>query len=88
MWRGFENGLVEYGKVICEVWKERGYKDTCWEKINAYLDTSKPITFPNWIGNEAIHLSHKSNLVRKFPDYYKQYWPDVPDNIEYIWPKN
>jgi len=88
MWRGFENGLVEYGKTICEVWKERGYKDTCWEKINAYHDTSKPITFPKWVGDDAVHLSHKSNLIKKFPDHYKQLWPDVPDNIEYIWPKN
>jgi len=88
MWRGFENGLVEYGKIICEVWKERGYKDTCWEKINSFLDNSKPFTLPNWIGDETVHLSHKSNLIRKFPDHYKTFWPDVPDDIEYVWPVN
>jgi Pyrimidine dimer DNA glycosylase len=86
MWRGFENALVEYGKVICNVWKERGYKDTCFAKINAFYDSTKPNTLPDWIGNEDIHLSHKSNLIRKNPEYYKRFWPDVPDNIEYIWP--
>jgi len=86
MWRGYENGLVEYGLVICQVWKERGYKDTCFEKISAYKDTSKPIVYPSWIGREDIHLSHKSKLVQKEPSFYKQIWPDVPDNLEYVWP--
>jgi len=86
MWRGYENGLVEYGKVICQVWKEKGYKDTCYEKISIYNDPSKPVIFPPWIGREGIHLSHKSKLIQKDPSYYKPQWPDVPDNLEYVWP--
>lgn len=86
MWRGYENGLVEYGKVVCEVWKERNYKDTCYEKISAYHDPSKPVEYPSWLGREDIHLSHKSKLVQKEPAFYKQIWPDVPDNLEYVWP--
>ena len=86
MWRGHENALALYGMVVCEVWLERGYKDTCWNKINAFYDASKPIVIPKWVGNEQFHLSHKSNLIRKNPDHYKQLWSDVPDNIEYVWP--
>ena len=88
MWRGYENALAQYGMIVCEVWLERGYKDTCWGKINAYFDKTKPLNYPKWIGNEDLHLSHKSNLLRKQPDYYKQYWPDTPNNLEYIWPVN
>ena len=86
MWRGYENGLVEYGLVICQVWKERGYKDTCYEKIGVYHDPSKPVTFPDWIGREDIHLSHKSKLIQKDSAFYKPVWPTVPDNLEYVWP--
>ena len=86
MWRGYENALAYYGMIICEEWQERGYKDTCWNKINAFYDASKPIVIPKWVGNEQFHLSHKSNLIRKNPDHYKQLWSDVPDNIEYVWP--
>ena len=85
MWRGHENALALYGMVVCEVWLERGYKDTCWNKINAFYDASKPIVIPKWVGNEQFHLSHKSNLIRKNPDHYKQLWPDIPDNIPYVW---
>ena len=88
MWRGHENALALYGMVVCEVWLERGYKDTCWNKINAFYDASKPIVIPKWVGNEQFHLSHKSNLIRKNPDHYKQLWPDIPDNIPYVWSTN
>ena len=87
MWRGHEQALVVYGCAVCSVWKARGYKDTCFEKI-ANFTTNEQITLPNWIGRDDIHLSHKSNLIRKYPEYYKPLWPDIPDNLEYIWPTN
>lgn len=86
MWRGYENGLVEYGLVICQVWKERGYKDTCYDKIGVYKNNSKPTEFPPWLGREDIHLSHKSKLIQKDSTFYKSIWPDTPDNLEYVWP--
>jgi len=86
MWRGYEQALVSYGLTICLEWKARGYKDTCYEKISNFADTTKPLSYPKWIGDNELHLSHKSNLIRKQPDHYKALWPDVPDNIEYKWP--
>jgi hypothetical protein len=88
MWRGYENALACYGMIVCEVWQERGYKDTCWGKINVYYDKSKPTIMPPWFGMHDLHISHKSNLIRKNPTYYKELWPDIPDNIEYVWPVN
>lgn len=88
MWRGYENALVRYGQFICLEWTSRGYKDTCYAKISAFYDTSKRPDDPAWIGREDVHLSHKSNLIKKFPDHYKQHWPDMPDDIPYVWPTN
>ena len=88
MWRGHENALAEYGMIVCEVWKERGYKDTCYEKIPVYYDESKPTTYPWWLGMIDIHLSHQSMLIKKYPDYYKQQFPDAPEDLEYIWPSS
>ena len=88
MWRGYENALVMYGQAICNEWLSRGYKDTCFGKITAHYNGNLNSELPSWVGREDIHLSHKSNLIRKYPEYYKPFWPDVPDNLEYMWVKN
>lgn len=42
---------------------------------------------PSWLGDEDLHLSHQSNLIRKNPEFYRQrFGPNVPDNLPYIWP--
>ena len=42
--------------------------------------------YPPWFGNEKIHASHRSNLLRKNPEFYGKYGWTEPDNLEYIWP--
>lgn len=85
MWQGHEFALATYGFVMCEVWKFHGFRDSLQEKFQEathslrYEDTSKPW----WINNELLHLTHKSNLIRKQPSRYK--W-NVPNNLPYIWP--
>ena len=86
MWREYPQALVKYGLVICEEWISRGYKDTCYDKINAYNTNAPLYAMPNWLGREDIHLSHKSRLIQKYPEHYRPLWPDVPDNLEYVWP--
>lgn len=85
MWQNHKNALIEYGLTICDEWKSRGYKDTCWEKIHCHYDYTKSNDKPTFIGNEEFHLSHKSMLKQKKPEHYNVIWPDVPSNIEYVW---
>ena len=86
MWHNYANALVDYGIAVCEVWRARGYKDTCLEKISAHFNDRESDKRPEWLGRKDIHLSHKSMLVQKKPDHYKKMWPSVPDNLEYVWP--
>lgn len=90
MWLGHEPHLVAYGLVVCAEWIMRGYRDTCAGKISALLGhfggSRDAYTAPPWLGDEALHLAYRSNLVRKMPEHYRQFWPDVPDNLEYVWP--
>jgi hypothetical protein len=86
MWRGHEQALVVYGLAICSEWISRGYKDTCYDKINAFNTNAPSPTMPSWLGREDIHLSHKSRLIQKYPEHYRPLWPDAPDNLEYTWP--
>src|SRR5947209_15556009 len=41
---------------------------------------------PTWLGDGRIHLSHRSALVRKDPDFYRPVFGDVPDDLPYHWP--
>ena len=85
MWEGHESGLAYYGVIICKEWKDRGYKDTCMGKIMALADPDSS-DMPRWMGWSDFHISHQSMLVQKAPDHYRPYFPNVPEDLEYIWP--
>ena len=95
MWRGFRPALMAYQDATCTVWLERGYADTCLGKT--LLDLGRvaedlwsyergEVTMPPWFGNEDVHRSHRSKLVQKAPEYYREQFPDVPDDLPYSWP--
>lgn len=81
MWKGYESALKLYFNCISREWVDRHYI----HNMGFYL-LSTFVKYPPWMGNEDFHLSHQSNLVRKFPEHYRRYFPDVPDNLPYIWP--
>lgn len=99
MWSGHELALLDYQLAICDEWAVvRGYRDTCAEKatqivaqgqpreVQAYLQGRVLPVMPEWLGDEAFHRSHQSNLVRKDPVHYGPQFPGVPDDLEYVWP--
>lgn len=87
MWRGYEPALILYGLYMCLEWTDRGYRDTCFDKIAEYAE---PLGFPPdppWLGDPDFHRSHQSNLLRKNPAHYGRLFTDVPNDLPYIWPK-
>lgn len=91
MWQGHEIALCEYGLAICDEWFSRGYRDTVHSQILALHDflceqPRRSKDFPTWIGNEKFHSSHRSNLLRKAPEWYSRFgWVEGPDQ-PYFWP--
>lgn len=80
MWSGYEAALQLYQNYTIQEWINRGYKNTMqFEKINT------AVTMPDWFGDERLHRSHRSNLLRKDYKYYSQYFLEDP-NLEYFWP--
>lgn len=86
MWRGFEHLLVVYGCQICLEWTNRGFKDTCFDKIASFgtLHPNGPVAIP-WL-TDALCASHQSNLIRKLPEHYAPLFPNTPDDLPYVWP--
>lgn len=80
MWRGYEEALKLYQNFTISEWINRGYKNNMsFENVN-----ESKIVMPSWMGDERIHRSHRSNLLRKDFQYYSQYF-DEPTDIEYYW---
>ena len=85
MWRGYEGALTDYAIHVCREWKSRGYMDSLENWFRDVPIPEKTLWYPKWL-SEDFCLSHQSNLVRKFPEHYRKYFPDVPDDLSYIWP--
>ena len=87
MWAGYEWTLRAYTYAICAEWINRGYRDTIRDWLTTLdLPAHRAPVVPPWLGDPAFHLSHQSNLVRKMPAHYRAFFPDVPDDLPYVWP--
>jgi hypothetical protein len=82
MWKGYEPALTLYYNVSLEVWAERGYQNVKLQR-KACCDCPE---LPTWIGMDRFHASHRSNLLRKNPEFYRHHGWIEPSNLPYIWP--
>ncbi len=87
MWRESPWLLANYGYFICKEWRERGYRDSLLPWFNDRTIELQPTAIPDWIGDPALHASHRSNLLRKDPDHYSQFNWAEPDDLPYLWPQ-
>lgn len=98
MWRGYEEALGAYALAICREWCRRGHADTCAAKLLDDLATAGVVVpprsqrelrdagaLPPWLGDRAVHRSHRSALVRKDRDHYGTRFSE-PDDLPYVWP--
>ena len=95
MWSGYEEALLCYATAMCEEWRRRGHPDSCLAQMLEESRVGMPRSqrtlkasgaLPPWLGTRAFHRAHQSALVRKDPDWYRPHFPDVPDDLPYVWP--
>ena len=88
MWENHEGALMDYQRAIVEEWLSRGYKDiVCLQKtLEAFNRLEGDWTTPEWLDDEKLHSSHRSNLLRKDYDYYCRFGWAEPDTMDYWWP--
>jgi hypothetical protein len=94
MWTGYTEALVCYGLVVCAAWTALDRPDTCAPSlvgefgapVRAQEALGEAGELPPWLGRADLHLSHRSSLVRKDPDWYRPRFGDVPGDLPYVWP--
>ncbi len=100
MWRGRTPALVAYGLATVRVWRERGHADSTEPLIAEFAPEVVGVTqeelaaaglLPGWLGDEALHRSHRSNLVAKAPEIYRPTFAALvgpePEGLPYLWPE-
>lgn len=88
MWEGYERSLCLYGFFVCNQWEVRGFTDNLGLKffeISSQDLAGQDLSKPPWIGG-PIHASHRSNLLRKYPEHYGQFGWEEPNDLPYYWP--
>ena len=98
MWAGYEEALVRYGLDVCAAWVSSGRADTCAVSLVQDLAEGCGVSqvrhqpqlastgdLPPWLGQDDLHRSHRSALLRKDPDWYGRYF-DEPADLPYVWP--
>lgn len=93
MWKHSILQLMDYQTAICNEWTGRGYRDTCLDKCKQLVILRfEEVTRlqrsgdPWWLGDERLHSSHRSNLLRKDKAYYNVYAWSESDDMPYFWP--
>lgn len=84
MWRNHIRELKFYFDCMVTEWAKRGYKNN-YPLLFKTSDSLQVIHTPYWI-TEKLIISHRSNLLRKDPEYYSQFNWGVPNNLPYYWP--
>ena len=79
MWTPYTNALKQYANIIITEWIGRGYNNNM-----EFYDIDN-VEYPDWLGDERFHSSHRANLLRKDFDYYSQYkWRENSES-PYVW---
>jgi hypothetical protein len=97
MWRGHRTALTAYALAITDEWIAQGHSDTVRPQVlefapalgdSAHASASALVAadLPSWLGDDAVHRSHRSKLVQKEPEWYRGRFPGVPDDLDYVWP--
>jgi Pyrimidine dimer DNA glycosylase len=98
MWVGYPEGVAAYGMAMVTEWVGRGWADTVAATIGSDLaeagyppprtqaELARVYKLPDWIGDERVHRTHRAALVRKFPEFYRDRFPEVDPEEPYFWP--
>jgi hypothetical protein len=99
MWRGRTPALVAYGLAMVAAWQERGFADSTQAQIAEFAPEVAGVAqdelaaaglLPSWLGDDALHRSHRSNLLAKDPGFYRARFAELfgpePADLPYVWP--
>lgn len=94
MWKGYELQLCVYGYTLLEELNSRNppmpVNRVVINRLNWHFECANDGDFkmekPPWVGTEAIHRSHRSQLITINSQYYGLIFQTEPDDLPLAWP--
>ena len=83
MWKGYESYLAFYYNCTLYEWERRGHQNKKIKPIEFRCYTTKKSP---WFGDNQLHASHRSNLLRENPIRYETFGWTEPNYLPYFWP--
>ena len=80
MWVGYEDAILFYMDTMIAEWVKRGFNNTM-----GLARVLPPLILPPWLGDERVHASDRSNLLRKDKDFYSKYNWSESNDMPYYW---
>lgn len=96
MWRGSTPALTAYGLAMTDAWTSRGFADSVRPQLIEFAPEvggmdqdalARAGLLPPWLGDPAVHESHRSKLIAKDPTLYAGRFPGTPPDLDYVWPQ-
>jgi len=91
MWQGYEGALAGYSVACAAILVGHGVTNgvRSLDIANTVKDLRRsgdpvPFDMPPWLEDIDVLMSHRSNLMRRWPDTYK--FPRNPSDMPYLWP--
>ena len=82
MWMGHVPALTLYGLAMVDEWVNRGGADSTRSNILEFApeveEHRSNVPMSPWLGDAALHRSHRSRLIAKAPDFYRNTYPGTP----------
>jgi hypothetical protein len=93
MWLGYEPALAAYSSAMCVRMCQLGVLPdpstfTLLQTLREMQHDGEDVSFvaPPWMTDTDVLLSHRSNLVRRWPAVFGKTWKGVPPRMAYVWP--
>lgn len=89
MWNGYHKALAKYILACFKELSKRGrHYQSHIDEVTKIMDSLPDTGNPPWLGNEGFHKSHRSNLLKKNPEWYGKFGWTEENNLPYVWPTN
>lgn len=91
VWEGYEIALGAHIAALCAEAHTRGLPRNEHLDIKNMISQMRreedtPFEVPLWFQDLDVLRSHRSNLVRRWPQRYGDMWKGTPFNWPYLWP--